>query len=202
MLRSVALRLSADRPHRFRQRWVPEGNAGRENQSRFATIMVRSMPFGACKSHARKADIRLRSWNGGGCRPRVQDSISPASFCERFSRRATPPALAAKRAATTPWLRQCKYQRAVAICLLDPEAKSPVSVAPSRPTRGAYAQSSRNADRDAMDARASTCIFARTNDALPGEASWRRRVSRTAKSCGPDASTLASSFWEADASQG
>ena len=50
--------------------------------------------------------------------------------------------------------------------------------------RGAYALSSRNVRRDAMDALA-------TQD--------ERRVKRTAKSCGPDAPTLASSVAEVSA---
>ena len=33
-----------------------------------------------------------------------------------------------------------------------------------------------------------------TNGAMPGGANWRRRAPRTAKTCGPDAAVLASSF--------
>ena len=38
----------------------------------------------------------------------------------------------------------------------------------------------------------------KTDGALPGEAFWRRRVSRTAKSCGPDIPTLISSLRDDD----
>jgi hypothetical protein len=47
-----------------------------------------------------------------------------------------------------------------------------------------------NVGRVAVDAEVPT-----TNGTMPGEAFWRRRVLRTAKSCGPDASALASSLW-------
>src|SRR5664279_2688460 len=64
---------------------------------------------------------------------------------------------------------------------LDPDPKSPSYPSPSRSFEGRCA-TSRNAERDAVDAGC----------ALDGRCGWR-----TAKACGPDAPTLASSPREA-----
>jgi hypothetical protein len=60
------------------------------------------------------------------------------------------------------------------------------TLAPSRPDKRGVSRSSRTLMRDAVDAAASSALLAR----------GRMVLSRTAKSCGPDASTPASSFAE------
>jgi hypothetical protein len=63
-------------------------------------------------------------------------------------------------------------------------------------TRG-VSRSPRTLGWDAVDAEVPIA-----NGTMPGEAFWRRRVLRTAKTCGPDVAVLASTHLEATASQG
>src|SRR5947207_6650600 len=68
------------------------------------------------------------------------------------------------------------------------KGKSVADLFPSRPDKRGVGQR-HNVGRGAVDAEVPT-----TNGTMPGEAFWRRRVLRTAKSCGPDAAVLASSW--------
>src|SRR6266568_3145261 len=63
-------------------------------------------------------------------------------------------------------------------------------LSPSRPAQRGVGQR-HDVGRVAVDVEVPS-----TNGTMPGEAFWRRRVLRTAKTCGPDASALASSWWE------
>jgi len=79
-------------------------------------------------------------------------------------------------------LHLCPSCQSAAFGVLDPSPKSPATSRASRPARGAYRDRHGRWARDAVDALA-------TRD--------ERCVRRTAKSCGPDAPTLVSSFAEA-----
>ena len=136
---------------------------------------------GACTA-ALPLPLAGEGWGGGASAERLvewRDFPHPP----RSTSASTSPA--SGRGAPTTTSARCLTGKSPISCPARPQkifrfrrrANQRYQLAPSRLTGGAYAQSSRNARRDAMDAAA-------------------RETSapmRTAKSCGPDAPTLASS---------